>query len=228
MDDQEGLGVVVAFVSQKGGVGKTTSSVTLGFGAALEDYKVAIVDADDQRSSIMCVNEAINGGQSRRPAVFGIPHKGLDKEVERLRASFDLIIIDSAQGFTPEAFEISSAAVRAADLVIIPVGPSPLDLGSTGRTVNVIKERQFVNRGNPKAYFFVNKAQSNTGSGKQIWEVLPTLGLPVMKSSFKLREDHKVLPGLGSSAFSGGRDSKKEAKAFLDEVIQLLQEECLS
>ncbi len=39
---------VIAFVNQKGGVGKTTSAVTLGHGLALGGYRVLLVDADKQ------------------------------------------------------------------------------------------------------------------------------------------------------------------------------------
>jgi len=39
---------IFAFINQKGGVGKTTSAVTLGHGFALQGYHTLLVDCDPQ------------------------------------------------------------------------------------------------------------------------------------------------------------------------------------
>ena len=73
---------VVAMCNQKGGVGKTTSTINLG--AALAEYgrRVLLVDMDPQG--------ALSAG-------LGVPHYELDKTVHNLlvepRASIDEVLI---------------------------------------------------------------------------------------------------------------------------------------
>ena len=85
--------------------------------------KVLLVDADPQGST-RDWNEA-NGGSFI--LVVGLDRETLAKDLQGISHGYDWIVIDGA----PQVAKLSVAAVKAADLVLIPVQPSPYDIWAT-------------------------------------------------------------------------------------------------
>ena len=107
----------IAFISQKGGTGKTTTAIGLAVAAHLEGSRVVIIDTDPQTN-------AANWGDRRQEQNEGGPESyscgvgQLAKVIEGARADgYDLAIIDTA-GKSDTA---ATAAAKLADLVLIPV-----------------------------------------------------------------------------------------------------------
>ena len=76
---------------------------------------------------------------------------------------------------------MAAAAVKASDVVLIPVQPSPYDVWATADLVDIIKARQAV-AGAPKAAFLISRAIKNTKLGREVYDALLEYGLPVFKS----------------------------------------------
>ncbi len=138
---------VIAILNQKGGSGKTTIATNLAHALERSEGKVLLVDSDPQGSS-RDWNEA-NGG-SILPVV-GLDRETLAKDLQAISIGYDWIVIDGA----PQIAKLSAAAVKVADLVVIPVQPSPYDIWACADLVDIIVARRSVTDGKPKAVFVI-------------------------------------------------------------------------
>jgi chromosome partitioning protein len=128
--------IVLTVAQQKGGAGKTTLAAQLA-AALAADRRVALLDIDPQKSLTRW--NALRVEQARAAAA-GLTFADtagwrLAAEIERLRREHDVVLIDSP----PHAETESRLAVRAADLVLVPVQPSPLDLWATAPTLDLAR-----------------------------------------------------------------------------------------
>ncbi len=166
---------VIAVANQKGGVGKTTVTVNLARAMQLAGQRVLIVDSDPQGSARDWSQASQNHGYDM-PVVVGVDRPVLEQSVQKLRGSFDVILIDGAAKLQ----DMSISAIKAADLVLIPVQPSVLDIWAAGDLVELIKARQSVTEGRPRALFLVSRQIGGTRLAQDANAALAALGLPVL------------------------------------------------
>lgn len=128
---------IITLAQRKGGAGKTTLAAHLAVGWSAAGRRVALLDVDPQGSLSRWAEIRRDAGRSDAPGWHAIAVAGwkLGLELDRLRRDHDLIVIDSP----PHAEMDSRAAIRAADLVVIPVQPSPMDLWATQATVEICR-----------------------------------------------------------------------------------------
>jgi chromosome partitioning protein len=123
---------VVAIVSQKGGVGKSTLAVHLATEAQAQGQRVLLLDLDPQGSAM----EWANRRGEHLPDVSGANPASVAKELERAKADgYGLVVIDTA----PHADHAALQAARAADLVAIPCRPSTFDIAAISATLDLCK-----------------------------------------------------------------------------------------
>lgn len=129
---------IFTVAQQKGGAGKTTLAAHLAVAFAKIGKKVAVVDIDPQRS--------LSDWHRRRGERLGDAGILLSQvqgwraraEVEKLARDHDLVVVDSP----PHAETEAKIAVRAADLVIVPLQPSPMDVWATRPTLAMAEQEQ--------------------------------------------------------------------------------------
>ncbi len=124
---------VIAVASQKGGTGKTTLSGHLAVQAeAAGAGPVALVDTDPQGS----LSDWWNARKVETPAFVHTSIHTLEPDLEVLeRSGVELVVIDTPPAITSAIVEV----VKVADLVLIPVRPSPHDLAAAGVTVELVE-----------------------------------------------------------------------------------------
>ena len=125
---------VMIFASQKGGSGKTTLAGHVAVQAERAGAgPVALIDTDPQGS----LSEWWNLRQAERPNFIGTNFPRLLTDLQKLHADgVELVIVDTSAAI---AMAIRDVAVFA-DLVVVPVRPSPHDLRSVGATVALVED----------------------------------------------------------------------------------------
>jgi chromosome partitioning protein len=120
-------------------------------------------------------------GDGELVPVVGLDRPTLAKDIQAVIDNRDWVIIDGA----PQIAELAVAAIKCADviliLILIPVQPSPYDVWACEEMVEIIKARQEVMNGKPKAAFVISRVIKNTPLSKEIGEALEGYGLPVFQ-----------------------------------------------
>lgn len=205
----------IAVLNQKGGAGKTTIAVNLAYALQQDGSRVLLVDADPQGSA-RDWNEA-NEGEIL--PVVGLDRETLAKDLDAIKHGYDWIVIDGA----PQIARLSAAAVKAADLVLIPCQPSPYDVWAAADLVDILKARQDVTNGKPKAAFVVSRAIRNTKLGREVEEALESYGLPILKAMTTQRVAYPTTAAEGQTVFvEQGGAAAQEIEAIKNEAKELL------
>ena len=210
---------VVAIVNQKGGTGKTTLATNLASVLA-ERGTVLLLDSDPQASS---QNWAASDWASPEGlAVKGMGKGNLLEQVRSMARDYDWIIIDGPPGIT----RTSADAVRAADLVLIPVKPSPLDVWAASDIVAAVRARQKSTNGMPKAAFVITMAQPRTRLGRQIDAALAEMGIPVLRARTTQRVAYPNAINEGNSVVDGrDQTARNEILAIRGELESLTHDD---
>jgi chromosome partitioning protein len=124
-------GKVLTMAQQKGGAGKTTLVAQLAVAFAMSGQRVALVDIDPQGSLTRWFRVREEAGDAGRITLAAVTGWRAQSVVEKLKSQYDLVLVDSA----PHAEIEAKIAVRTADLIVVPLQPSPLDLWATEPTL---------------------------------------------------------------------------------------------
>lgn len=209
--------IVVAILNQKGGSGKTTIATNLAFALKRANANVLLVDAD-QQGSARDWNEA-NSGELL--PVVGLDRETLPKDLQAISGGYDWIVIDGA----PQIAKLSAAAVRAADLVLIPVQPSPYDIWACADLVDLIAARQEATGGTPKAAFVISRSIKNTKLSGEVAEALKEYGFPVFESVTTQRVAYPTSASRGATVYDEPSDeAAREIEAIKAELMDFARD----
>ena len=219
---------VILIANQKGGVGKSTIATTLGTGLKRLGHAVLLLDADSQQSLFKWRASAEGLAHEQDiPWVERWDSPLIAEKIKKEKKNYDFIIIDSASNLGQKGDatqKIILGAIKSADLILTPVGPSPFDVDGTEDFINLLRDiwERFGEQ-KPPVYFLINGVQVGTTLGREVGEyVASTYQLPVLNVKLQMRQAYRQCIFDGSSIFHlGDAQSKANASAFIDEILGL-------
>jgi len=204
--------MIISFVNQKGGVGKTTISVNVAACLVRQGYKVVLIDADKQATSSTWASL-----RDENPfPVVAMPRENMAREAIELSRNYDFTIIDAP----PHAEAIMRACIIAADFVIMPIEPSGPSAWAKDETVKQIQQAATFKETLKRA-FVVSRKIGNTVIGRDIRGMVEDSGIPVLKTDIEQRVAQAEALTLGKTIFEYGAKGAKEAR---DEIEALTKE----
>lgn len=210
--------MIVSFLNQKGGVGKTTLAVNVAAYLASKGQKVLLVDADKQGS-------ASTWASLRDEAPFRVvsmARENLAKDVLNLAADYEATVIDGP----PHAEGIARACIIASDFVALPIEPSGLSTWASDLTVRQIREAQAFKE-TIKCGFVVSRKIGKTVIGREIRTMAAEEGVPILAAEVEQRVAFAESLTMGKTIFewSPTGAAAREIKTLTEEIIEHVQED---
>lgn len=213
---------IIAVTNQKGGSGKTTLSMQLAGALARRGSKVMVVDADPQGTATRWAATA-DDDKPFPASVVGLSAASakVHREVKKFVDDYDYIIIDC-----PPAADspVPQSALLVADLALVPIIPSPLDMWAAVGIREVIGNVGDINEG-LKSRLVINQCQPNTTLTKDALEVLPEFGIELCNTYMHQRQVYRQSAVFGQTVHDFGSKATpaiEEMEALTDEVLALL------
>ena len=182
----------VLVASSKGGAGKTTMSTNLAAYFALDRKRTALVDADRQKSSThWCEKRA-----SLPTAV--LPVDGTRRNWEKqLPDDAQRIVIDAPAGAYADEL---GAYLELADVVVVPILPSTIDLEAAGPFLNTLAVHPRVKKGKVRVGLVGNRLKPWTSASQQAMAQLKSWPYPLL-AELRDTQAYVLMVALGKSVF---------------------------
>ncbi len=218
--------------NNKGGVGKSTIAATLAVGLVRRGFKVLVLDADSQQSLgkwRMAAMDSETGADKKADALPWVERADsllIGEKIKMERPNYDYLIVDTASniGFAGDmAQKVLLTALKQADHVFIPIGPSILDVDGSDDFVSLLRdiwERRDTKT--PHAAVIINAIKKNTTLGREVGDyVKQEFDLDVLTHSLGHREAYKrAFFGGGTVYAENDQRIIAEADALVDEILE--------
>ena len=204
---------VITVAQQKGGAGKTTVAAHIAVALSQKGRRVAVIDIDPQGS--------LTHWHKIREERLGEGYTGLTfaavsgwrvaSEVNRLKRNHDYVVIDSPPHTETEA----RTAIRSADLIVIPVQPSPTDLWASKATLELAKAENIPVR------VLLNRVSAHSKLAATIAAELSHLADTMLGNRVLFAS--ALLEGKCATEVDPGSLAALEIKALIKEMLKLLE-----
>lgn len=220
-----GFDMVIAVVNEKGGSGKSTLAINLSSKFKQEGKDVILIDSDPQRS----IEHFLNFRDENLELPFNSLSKlgdTLAKEIKNLQEKYGMVVIDTGGRDSKEMRQ----ALIIADVVIVPIVPSALDISVFEKMINIIEEAKIINE-NLIPLIVISRASPNPFLEKKIAQLQEYLMEKNLKDFILAKSIIFEREAFKSAIFEGKTitemNDSKAKKNFLDffkELNNILKE----
>ena len=213
--------MIISFVNQKGGVGKTTTAINLAASLARKNHQIVLVDADPQGSAVKWHSAESNQAFE----ILHSPGSLSMADLETLNASYDYVVIDAP----PAIGDITRSILLASDMAIVPVSPSALDIWSCRGILDMVDQ---VRQENPElsVKFLINRKIPGTRVGREVRQALDEFDTGILDAEMCQRVAYIDAMKYGVSVMQYAPSSKaaEEVETLCGELLSGLETDAVS
>lgn len=197
----------IVVVNLKGGTAKTTSAVFLATAFARKG-RTLLIDCDPQGSALAWAEDAERDGAEMGFNVVSLPTRDVHKRVSKLTGDYEHVVVDTPPG----ELSITRAALLAADVAVVAMNPSVMDMNRFRPTLELIAEVEDLVDLEYRVLF--TRVRRITREVRDARRVMADLELPVMRSEVPLLSFY-------AEAFGHVVDELGDYESVADELLEV-------
>ncbi len=211
---------IICLLSQKGGSGKTSLSISIACAAERYGKEALVIDLDPQATACKWGDRRI----ADSPIVIDAQPARLANALQKAReGGIDLVVIDTP----PRSAEAALAAAKLADLIILPCRPQMYDLETIPNTLELLATARAGRSLNIPVLAILNAVPSQGNRHEQAKSAIEDMGISVCEHTIGQRAAFGDAGALGLSVMehdNSGRSSDEIRQVYLS-IRRLLDNE---